>query len=269
MPAISQSLIQVVLVENEEDLREEIVSQLNHHGFDAHGCADANALYRFLCARPDAIVVLEFDLPGEDGLAICRYLRDARPLLPIVMASAGANRRDRIMALEAGADVYLCKPFDIEELRFTLRRLHERTAQWLSANARGSAALPQVPHDRNARARSAAQGDQITGVPSDQPATAWRFDVERMMLIAPNDEQVRLSVVELRIMLGLIRAAGGVCSYSDLIADDDPLAETCQSHRLEVIISRLRGKSARVAGEPLPVKTVRGRGYRLENITVL
>jgi two-component system phosphate regulon response regulator OmpR len=103
---------------------------LTEQGFQVATLADASQLDRRLQRDPPHLVVLDLMLPGEDGLAICRRLRGAGEMVPIIMLTAKGEEVDRIVGLEMGADDYLPKPFNPRELvariHAVLRRQHDR-----------------------------------------------------------------------------------------------------------------------------------------------
>jgi DNA-binding response OmpR family regulator len=116
----------VAVVEDDAALRDELSFQLQHHGFQVVAFADAYGLYRHMATNKVAAVVLDIGLPGEDGLSIARLLRGHDAQLGIVFLTARAQREDRLTGLQTGADAYLTKPVDLDELVLLLRRLLAR-----------------------------------------------------------------------------------------------------------------------------------------------
>jgi DNA-binding response OmpR family regulator len=122
----------VAIVEDEAILREEMVFQLEHHGFSVRSFESAPGFYRFLATAPNTVAVLDIGLPGEEsGLDICSYLRQNNPHMGIVFLTARGLREDRLTGLAKGADAYLTKPVDMPELLLVLKRLGERHDQTL------------------------------------------------------------------------------------------------------------------------------------------
>src|SRR3954468_11123880 len=118
----------VLVVDDDTQLREQVVAYLTEHGFQVHTAADAREMDLVLGEAPIDLVVLDLMLPGEDGLSICRRLSaDGGPA--IIMVSAMGEEIDRVLGLELGADDYLAKPCSPRELlarvRAVFRRLEE------------------------------------------------------------------------------------------------------------------------------------------------
>lgn len=225
----------VALVEDEAVLRQEMAFQLGHMGFAVETFEAAPALYRHLATRPRAIVVLDIGLPGEDGLSVCRYLRAHDAQLGIVLLTARGLRDDRLQGLADGADAYLVKPVDMDELALVLRRLGARFAALKAA--------PAVP-------------EAATG--------GWSTDDLSGHLIAPNGARLRLSVNEGQVLRQLMDKTGAVCRPIDLALAMGLHPDELDRHRLEVIISRLRSKVVRECGLHLPLRAVRNQGYLLD-----
>jgi DNA-binding response OmpR family regulator len=122
----------LLVVDDDQGLRELLHEYLSAQGFDVATVADGVAMERYLQESSVHLVILDLMLPGEDGLALARKLR-ARGNLPIIMLSARGDDVDRIIGLEVGADDYLAKPFNPRELlariRAVLRRNEEVTEQ--------------------------------------------------------------------------------------------------------------------------------------------
>ena len=214
-------------------LRHEMGFQLGHHGFSVKTFDSAAAFYRYLAVRPSTIAVLDIGLPGEDGLSICRHLREHDSQMGIVFLTARALRDDRLAGLALGADAYLVKPVDMDELVLILKRLALRFAP-----------------------SPAAQ-------PTSSRAGAWRMVAGLGFIDTPNGVRVRLSVVEGQLLQLLFGKAGDVSHHAEIATALGLHPEEFSKHRAEVIISRLRHKLARDTGLNLPLESVRGVGYRL------
>jgi two-component system, OmpR family, response regulator PhoP len=227
MPQLS-----IAIVEDETVLREELIFQLSHLGFVAEGFADANQLYRRLAVARFSAVILDIGLSGEDGLSICRYLREHDKKIGIVFATARAMRGDRITGLHAGADAYLTKPIDIDELALILARFADRSEFSVSASA-----------------------------PASVEASCWELEKGGDHLIAPGGALVRLAVNEARLLRVLLDKPGEVAVNLDLATALGLLPDEFDKHRVEVIVSRLRDKVLRETGRKLPILTKRGLGY--------
>ncbi len=232
----------IALVEDESVLRQEMAFQLGQYGFTVQTFESATGFYRFMAVNENVIAVLDIGLEGEDGLSICRYLRQHNPQLGIVLITARGLRHDRLAGLAAGADAYLVKPIDIDELVLILKRLDERLqATHISPAGAGAQA-----------GASAAPSTRETG---------WQLSTAGTTLLAPNGGHVMLAANETQLLRRLVGRAGDVCSHAELGAALGILPEELDKHRLEVIISRLRAKTLRQTGLRLPLQSSRGAGY--------
>ena len=178
------------------------------------------------------VLVLDLMLPGLSGLEICQALRSAQVGLPILMLTAQGSLEDRVNGLRLGADDYLCKPFDFEELLARLEALARRGREWRpAAPARLCVGDLELDRDR----MQASRGGQVL------PLTARELALLELLMSAPG----RLFSRE--------RILASVWGHSE-----DPLTNV-----VDVYIRRLRSKIDEGRESPL-IQTVRGLGYRLE-----
>lgn len=235
MPALDNPAYTVALVEDEEVLRQEIAFQLQCLGFSVETFAAAADFYRYLAMRRKTIVILDIGLDGEDGLSICQHLRAHDPHIGIIFATARSLRSERLAGLHVGADAYLVKPVDIDELAMLLKRL----------------------------------GDRLLSTPTEIPAPStpkpalWHLEDVSPFLIAPNQVRIRLSVNEYQLLKALWRQPNQPCRHAELALALHLQPEEYNKHRVEVIFSRLRERVLRHSGIPLPLQAERGIGYRL------
>ena len=118
----------IMVVDDDARIRDLLRRYLTQEGFDVLQAEDSKAMGRVLLREPVDLIVLDLMLPGEDGLSICRRLRASGDRTPIIMLTAKGEDVDRIVGLEVGADDYLGKPFDVEELLARVRSLLRRHA---------------------------------------------------------------------------------------------------------------------------------------------
>lgn len=123
--------LKVLVVDDDMRLRTLLQRFLEEQGYAVRTVADAVQMDRQLARELFAIIVLDFMLPGEDGLAICRRLREAGNNTPIIMLTARGADQDRISGLEAGADDYLPKPFNPQELLARMKAILRRQTREL------------------------------------------------------------------------------------------------------------------------------------------
>jgi DNA-binding response OmpR family regulator len=216
--------MRVLVVEDHAELADDIADGLRDQGIGADVAYDGSAgIEKALMNRYD-VVVLDRDLPKVHGDAVCTTLAGSRPAARILMLTAAATVGDRVQGLNLGADDYLGKPFAFEELVARVRALARRAPAGAPVIVRGD-----IVFDRARRRVSRA------------------------------DRPLSLTRKEMGILEELLAADGGVVSAEDLLErvwdeNADPFTRT-----VTVTIGRLRRK----LGEPDPIDTVVGSGYRL------
>ncbi|MCC6135535.1 MAG: response regulator transcription factor [Candidatus Contendobacter sp.] len=222
----------VSIVEDEAVLRDELAFQLECLGFTVEKFASAEQFYRYLAVQSQTVVVLDIGLTGEDGLSVCQHLRGHNLNIGIVFITARSLRSDRLAGLDAGADAYLVKPLDVDELALILKRLGQRFS---------AAAIPMPPHPA--------------------PHGQWHFTEGSTWLVAPNQARIRLSVREYQLLNALLQRLGEPCRHAELALALGLLPEEYNRHRVEVILSRLRERIYRCSGLHLPIQAERNVGY--------
>ena len=218
----------LLIVEDEPELRRQIVARLTRDGCIAEGTGDGQeGLYLASEYSFDAAVI-DLGLPGLSGLEIIRQLRARESLLPILILTARDRWQDKVEGLEAGADDYLVKPFQSEELLARLRALVRRAA--------GTAS------------RALRRGPLRLDLTTEK---AWI-----------HDRPLDLTAYEYRLLEQLAASQGKVLSKQALADRLYPHDEDRESNVIEVLVGRLRRKLD-PDGSLAPIETLRGRGYRL------
>lgn len=187
---------------------------------------EALALFR---TRPFDLVVSDVLLPGMNGIDLCVRIKSEREI-PVILISARAAVDDVVTGLEAGADDYIRKPFEIQELR---ARVH-------------------------ARLRGAAEGYETLRV-NDLEVDLASSEVRK------SGELIHLSITELRLLTELIRNRGCVLSREELLSRVWGSPSLGDTRLVDMAITRLRKKVEHDASRPELIKTVRGRGYLIED----
>lgn len=218
--------MKILLVEDDKKLSRFLARLLTEEGYTVDSCARGQDALTQAQAGVYDLLVLDWMLPDLDGLAVCRELRRAGGTLPILMLTARGETRERVLGLDAGADDYLIKPFEVEELLARVRALLRR------ASGHSSLRLGELEIDRLNR-RVVARG-------------------------APVD----LTAREYALLLHLAHKADRVVPRSELLAQVWETHFDPGSNLVEVHVSRLRDKLGELAWQ---VETVRGVGYRLRS----
>ena len=118
--------MKVLVADDDRAIRQSLATALELNGYAVTACADGvEALAAFRSERPD-VLVLDVMMPGVDGLGVCRVLRAEGERIPILMLTARVETADRVAGLDAGADDYVPKPYDIDEVLARLRALLRR-----------------------------------------------------------------------------------------------------------------------------------------------
>jgi two-component system response regulator MprA len=217
----------ILVVEDDPHVRDAVARALRMEGYDVHTAVDGNdGLLQAESQAPDAIV-LDVLMPGTDGLAVCRILRDRGNRTPVLMLTARHEVSDRVAGLDAGADDYLVKPFALDELFARLRALLRRA--------------------------SVTGGDDILSVADltldPEKRQAWR-----------GDRELGLTKTEFDLLELLMFNAGVVVTRDVIYERIWGYEFETSSKSLDVYIGYLRRKTE-ADGEPRLIHTVRGVGY--------
>ena len=226
----------LLIVEDDELLRDGLSDQLTQAGFRSTTAEDGEQALALLGAQAFDGVVLDLGLPRVDGLTVLRRLRQQLPALPVLILTARDGIEDRVAGLNAGADDYLTKPFNRDELLARLQSMLRR------------ASLPA-----------------FGAAPARVPATANTLRLDPNLPRAwLGDDAIDLTQREWALLDLLVRHAGQVVSREDVIGvwqAEPGEAGGVASNALEVYVHRLRRK---LAGSTLNIRNIRGLGYMLE-----
>lgn len=224
--------VQVLVAEDDRRLAALLDQSLSEAGWDVEVVHDGKAAFgRALPGGlPYDVLLLDWMLPEIDGLTVCRRLRDVGLTTPVLMLTARGDVRDRISGLDAGADDYLAKPFDLDELLARLRALHRRASYDADDSPVEVGDLVVDPASRRV-----SRG----GVPID--LSAREFDILHL----------------------LVSRAGRVVSRYAILDEVWDGETDLRSNVIDVYLASIRGKIDRPFGTST-ITTVRGAGYRVE-----
>ena len=229
--------MRILVVEDDEAMQVALRRCLALEGHEAVPCASAAAaLDELRGGAPDA-AILDRGLPDMDGLELCRRIRAAGDAMPILFLTARGDVDDRVAGLDAGADDYVVKPFELEELLARLRALLRRVD--LGGGADPAAAGPPAP---------LVVGDLVLDL--------GRHAARR------GEREIALTRTELALLEVLMRNAGQVLERGQLMRDVWDYDFGGSGANLEVYVGYLRRK-LEAGGEPRMIHTVRGVGYTL------
>jgi DNA-binding response OmpR family regulator len=221
----------ILLVEDDSDLRDVLLTSLAHFGLSVRGVGNAAALDHAFAQEAADILLLDLNLPGENGYEIAARYRKDHPNVGIAMLTARSDRDSRVAGYGDGADLYFVKPVDHEELATALHNLARRSAT----------AHPP---------RSA----EITG-------SSWQLDLVHSRLVAPDGKSVFLTHNELCIVRTVADSAGDSVRREKIFAETGDPVDEYGAQRLETALSRLRAKLKQEGLPPLPIKARHKAGY--------
>lgn len=229
-----QNMHRLLVVDDDSDIRSLLAEQLGRAGYSVSTAADGSQMRHVLAREHIDLIVLDLNLPREDGLSLCRELR-ARSSTPVIMLTARSEPIDRVLGLEMGADDYLAKPFEPRELLARIRNVLRRTE-----------ALPANLEPLAMRRAT---------------FSSWVFDLEHRHLIDPAGRVVMLSGAEFRLLRVFVAHANKVLSREQLVALSSGRSYEAQDRAIDLQVSRLRQKLGDGGGSDGLIKTVRNEGY--------
>jgi DNA-binding response OmpR family regulator len=223
----------ILVCDDEADVREMLTEYLARRGFRLSAAANAVELRAAVEANRPDLILLDINMPGEDGLTVLRSLGgDDDP--PVIMLTAAGEVVDRVVGLEMGADDYLGKPVDLREL-----------------TARIKAVL---------RRRAAAEAVPLSARKSFRFGKAW-LDVEAARLTGEDGAEIPLTSMEYNLLKLFARNQGRVLNRDQILEGAHDRAWDPFDRSIDIRISRIRRKIEVNPQKPEVIRTVRGEGY--------
>ena len=226
--------VRLLLVDDEAALREPLAEYLSRQGFAVSQAVSAAQARSILQTETPELVLLDIMMPGEDGLSLCRMLRETTDI-PVILLTALSEDTDRVVGLEIGADDYVVKPFEPRELVARIR----------SVLRRASKAAPPAGEE---------ELFEFEG---------WRLDPLKRRLSDPTGAMVSISSVEFRLLMAFVE-------HPRQVLDRDRLLDMVQGREAHLFdravdnqVSRLRRKIEADSRNPTLIQTVWGGGYML------
>lgn len=231
--------IHLAVLDDEADITVLLANYLAGHGFRVSQLHSGAALMELMARDAPALVLLDLGLPGEDGFAIARQLREHWRCGLVIVTGRG-DSVDKVVGLEVGADDYVTKPFDLRELLARIKAVLRRLAPAESGSGKAST-------------------DALTLLRFAQ----WELDTAARRLLDPGRNEVALTTGEFDLLNTLVTHPGRVLSRDFLLEhtrgrDGGPFDRT-----IDVQIGRLRKKLEADPNNPQIIKSVRGAGYIL------
>ena len=222
----------ILVCDDERDIRELVADYLGARGFDALACKDADELMRRLERAPANLVVLDINMPGQDGLSALRDIRQ-RFEIPVIMLTGASETIDRVIGLELGADDYISKPFDLREVEARIKTVLRRGA------AQGAPASDK---------RTVQFGETT-------------LDLEAARLFDRDGKEIAITAMEFALLKVFASNRGRVLNRDQLLEAAHDREWDPSDRSIDLRISRLRRKVERNPSKPEVLRTVRGVGY--------
>ena len=236
------TLPHIAILDDEVDITQLLYNYLQSRGFRATRVHSGRALMELMSVDTPALVLLDLGLPGEDGLAIARTLRENWHCGLVIVTGRG-DAVDKIVGLELGADDYVTKPFDLRELLARVTAVLRRTAP----------IAPVVP-GVHVNANTTPERLHFEG---------WTLDAAARCLVDPAGAEVALTTGEFELLVTFVRHAGRVLSRDFLLEQTRGREAGPFDRTIDVQVGRLRKKLEIDPVNPKVIKSVRGAGYIL------
>ena len=233
------TLPHIAILDDEVDITQLLCDYLQSRGFRATQVHSGHALMALMPVDTPALVLLDLGLPGEDGLAIARKLRENWHCGLVIVTGRG-DAVDKIVGLELGADDYVTKPFDLRELLARVTAVLRRTAS-VAPGARLNANTP----------------------PERLRFEGWTLDAAARCVCDPAGAEVALTTGEFELLVTFVRHAGRVLSRDFLLEQTRGREAGPFDRTIDVQVGRLRKKLEIDPENPKVIKSVRGAGYIL------
>ena len=224
----------LLLVEDEPVTRRRMAEYFRKEGFLVSEAADGPDMYRMLGDRRIDLVLLDLNLPGEDGLSLARKLRVTDDVA-VIMVTGRVEDIDRIVGLEIGADDYVTKPFHPRELLARVKNVLRRTRGHLAGNANESGC---------------------------RRFSGWFVDLDRRRLANPDSEAVELTRAEFDLLVIFLSEPGRTHSRDRLMPRVAHREWSPRDRTIDVLVRRLRQKLEHDPAAPQMIQTVHGEGYQ-------
>ena len=237
-PAIPPSLL---IVDDEPELRRMLSDYLGRHGIDVRTAVDAAAARAAVALKRPDLVILDVHMPGEDGLSLARWLREAHPATGVLILTTADDTVDRVVGLEMGADDYVPKPFDPRELLARVRAIARR----VQARARPREVAPaEAPRP----SRHVAIGP-------------CRLDLDGRRLLGADGADVDISSAEFELLSLFTRNPHRPLNRDQIMEQAHQRGWDVFDRSVDLRVMRLRRKIEPTPDKPRLIRTVRNVGY--------
>ena len=224
----------VLIVEDEPATRALLAGYFHEAGFMVAEAESGQKAREAMLRQPPDLVLLDIELPDEDGFSIARSIREISNV-GIIIVTRRANEDDRVFGLETGGDDYVTKPPNPRELIARAKNLLRRTHPSKMCRTEGTV----------------------------RRFGGWTIDLARRRLIDPQGQEVRVTRGEFELLAMLVRSGGRVVTRDQLIDAVSGTDRNPSDRTIDVLVSRIRRKMGDDSGSPRILVTEKGLGYRL------
>ena len=233
----------IAVVDDEPGILSMVAEYLERDGYRVSRCSSGVELDRTLETVSPDLLVLDVNLPDEDGISIARRLR-ATHRVPIVMLTALGDTIDRVVGLEVGADDYVTKPFDLRELAARVRAVLRRTV----AGGAGHAVPKPQPATKQGARNVASFGQAF-------------LDFDARCLRGRDGCEMPVTATEFEMLSTFARHPNKVLSRDRLLGDSAERSSLCCDRAIDIRVTRIRKRIEVNPTRPQIIKTVRSVGY--------
>ncbi|MBF0444468.1 MAG: two-component system response regulator TorR [Magnetococcales bacterium] len=224
----------ILIVEDDPVTSSLLVAYFSKSGYEVFEATNGSEMWVHIDKNSIDLVLLDINLPGEDGLSLTRNLRNKSDI-GIILVTARKEDVDRIIGLELGADDYVTKPFNERELLVRVKNLLRRTSQ---------------------------TGIKNKDEPSNHIFHGWNLNMEQRRLISPEGESIHLTNGEFILLATFVRCPGRIFSRNKLLEAVSSREWMPNDRTIDVMVNRLRRKLEKNPKDPQILITVHGVGYQ-------
>ncbi len=230
----------ILVVDDEPELRSLLTEYFGRHGFAVAAVEDAAEARQALAEKPVHLVILDINMPGENGLSLARWLRDAHPEVSIVMLTTVGESIDQVIGLEMGADDYVPKPFELRELLARVRAVLRRS---------------RAVHPAAVAAPIDAQ------VARQVQFGTCKLDLDERRLWSSDGANIDISAAEFDLLALFARHPNRPLNRDQIMEQAHNRGWDVFDRSIDLRVMRLRRKIERNPDKPEVLKTVRNVGY--------
>jgi two-component system, OmpR family, response regulator len=255
----------ILLVDDDREIRQLLKAYLEQSDFVVSTAANAAEMFSHLATTVPSIIILDVMMPGQDGVAALRQLRQMPAIsrVPVLMLTALGEPLERSRGLEYGADDYLGKPFMPRELLARINAVLRRTSGVVGNGTLAESQVGTADADSRAPAQTQTQtqAPTQTHTPRRRYFPGWIVDLDRLQVFAESGGEVVLTGAEFRLLVAFTDRPQRVLSREALLELTHSDAAESFDRSVDVLVSRLRNKLGDTARQPRLIRTVRGGGY--------